>query len=757
MSADMQSSLSATEEAAAAAADASIASWGDFGDAVEADISAAATAAQGDFEGMSSAALAAADAASAAWQGSVGELNTDLAELPAAAATAGAEAGAELSGGLESSISSLGGKLMAGSAFLGIAGAALSGGVGAAIGQAADQQEALSNSTQELTNLVAANSNGFSANATQIGDLTAKIQTYQAEIASAQAGLLQWNGTTAEVNATHEKDTAEIATATAAMQPYQQQLEALINTQGLGSQSAQSLLESYIGLASNGTDLLYSSFNDSLSALVTFTNEMGAGQTTTLAYNDALALLASGKVSDMSTAVQDVTQAFQGQGRALQQIIPALKDGAGGATALNDIWAYLGTTVQKNAADLAPQMAGLANNSAMLGAAMGTDLQPGLTSATQGANTLLQKLTQFSTDYPGISAAFLSIAGGVGALATALGSIGFGAGVLLMLGEAFDRIAEVGIGTAFSTALKPITALFGGIQDIFAALIAGDPVTLAIAAAFIAVATAIVLIITHWPQVQQFLDYVMNSTGAIGIFKSMWSDIATIFDTMVKPALQQLLQELQPVMPYLQQMAEIFGGALLISIGIIVALILGFIIACSLLLAVLVKIVDFIVGMWMGAWNEVTTVIQNVISWFDQLPAAVQKAVQGAVSFFQPLISAFQTAWNFVNEIMNALKGPVGSVISSISGGISGALKAFASGGIVNSPTLALVGEAGPEAIIPLSAFSGGSGLASAGAGGGGNIIVNINGGSYLNQGGAQQIAQALATMIQQQIKLKVR
>jgi phage-related minor tail protein len=35
--------------------------------------------------------------------------------------------------------------------------------------------------------------------------------------------------------------------------------------------------------------------------------------------------------------------------------------------------------------------------------------------------------------------------------------------------------------------------------------------------------------------------------------------------------------------------------------------------------------------------------------------------------------------------------------------GISGGFKAFASGGIVRRPTLALVGEAGPEAVIPLS------------------------------------------------------
>jgi hypothetical protein len=48
----------------------------------------------------------------------------------------------------------------------------------------------------------------------------------------------------------------------------------------------------------------------------------------------------------------------------------------------------------------------------------------------------------------------------------------------------------------------------------------------------------------------------------------------------------------------------------------------------------------------------------------------------------------------------------------------------LAEGGIVTSPTLAMIGEGrGPEAVIPLSK------LGSMGFGGGGNITVNVNGG----------------------------
>ena len=46
-----------------------------------------------------------------------------------------------------------------------------------------------------------------------------------------------------------------------------------------------------------------------------------------------------------------------------------------------------------------------------------------------------------------------------------------------------------------------------------------------------------------------------------------------------------------------------------------------------------------------------------------------------------------------------------GEGLSSLGSSIAAAVPAFASGGIVNSPRIALIGEAGPEAVIPLSQF----------------------------------------------------
>ena len=78
----------------------------------------------------------------------------------------------------------------------------------------------------------------------------------------------------------------------------------------------------------------------------------------------------------------------------------------------------------------------------------------------------------------------------------------------------------------------------------------------------------------------------------------------------------------------------------------------------------------------------------------------------------------------------------------------------LAAGGIVNSPTMAIVGEAGPEAVIPLSQLNGAGGLGG-GAAGQTVINVNINGGNYMDQGAAKTFANIIARTVNQQVKLR--
>jgi hypothetical protein len=68
----------------------------------------------------------------------------------------------------------------------------------------------------------------------------------------------------------------------------------------------------------------------------------------------------------------------------------------------------------------------------------------------------------------------------------------------------------------------------------------------------------------------------------------------------------------------------------------------------------------------------------------------------------------------------------------------------LANGGIVTSPTLALIGERGPEAVIPLSGANAGSGM-------GNNVTINVNGGD------PQAVVNALRTYMRQNGSVPIR
>ena len=115
---------------------------------------------------------------------------------------------------------------------------------------------------------------------------------------------------------------------------------------------------------------------------------------------------------------------------------------------------------------------------------------------------------------------------------------------------------------------------------------------------------------------------------------------------------------------------------------------------------------------------------------FDTFRAVVRTVVNGVATYFEFMANAFITMINLVIKGINLIKpgkdiGELGAVSFGSMGGDTGGdggsnpagldYKAMATGGIVRSPTFALIGEAGPEAVVPLNK-AGGLGM---------NITVN--------------------------------
>jgi hypothetical protein len=160
--------------------------------------------------------------------------------------------------------------------------------------------------------------------------------------------------------------------------------------------------------------------------------------------------------------------------------------------------------------------------------------------------------------------------------------------------------------------------------------------------------------------------------------------------------------------------------------------------------------------MWNTVWGGISTFFINI---WDGIKSALTSALSFLRGEFNTFVGWASGILQPLQNVINGISSAVGAATSagkSVGGAVSSFLfPKLASGGIVSSPTLALIGEAGPEAVIPLSAFNNGMSLSGKGGSGAGNIIVNINGGNYLDSGGARMIADELAKQVVRQIRVR--
>lgn len=144
------------------------------------------------------------------------------------------------------------------------------------------------------------------------------------------------------------------------------------------------------------------------------------------------------------------------------------------------------------------------------------------------------------------------------------------------------------------------------------------------------------------------------------------------------------------------------------------------------------------IGTWFGErWNDVTSALANVSSWFGNTFTSAYNAVKNA---FSNIGSFFGGVWSTVQSIfvnagqkvgsavggafrsaVNAVLGTIENVVNGFIGMINGvigminkipgvslggigyvSLPRLARGGIVDSPTVAMIGEAGKEVVMPL-------------------------------------------------------
>ena len=153
---------------------------------------------------------------------------------------------------------------------------------------------------------------------------------------------------------------------------------------------------------------------------------------------------------------------------------------------------------------------------------------------------------------------------------------------------------------------------------------------------------------------QEFKDWLDN------IFATDWSQKFGLFGDILNG--------------FLQNVRNIFGGVKQIFQGII----------------------DFVAGVFTGNWSRAWNGVKEIFRGVFQSLAGIVKAPMNA------LISIINAAISGINSISFDVPDWIPGIGGSHFGPHIGKIPYLARGGIVNQPTLAMVGEAGKEAVMPL-------------------------------------------------------
>lgn len=137
-----------------------------------------------------------------------------------------------------------------------------------------------------------------------------------------------------------------------------------------------------------------------------------------------------------------------------------------------------------------------------------------------------------------------------------------------------------------------------------------------------------------------------------------------------------------------------------------------------------------------------------VDSVFKFITGAVSGSIDLIKGYFSTLLGFYKTIFNGIASLWNNTVGKLSFKVPGWVPGFGGKgfdvpnIPMLAEGGIVNSPTLAMIGEAGPEAVIPLSKMD---------SMGGNNVTIHVNGGD------PQQVVNALRTYMRQNGSVPIR
>ena len=299
-------------------------------------------------------------------------------------------------------------------------------------------------------------------------------------------------------------------------------------------------------------------------------------------------------------------------------------------------------------------------------------------------------------------------------------------GIFVILGVIFGTIIMVlgqfalGIGS-----LIQFFPIFGSAIQAVGAFLVGLSAT---ALAVIAVIVAIVIgMYVAWKEnfmgmkmfVKDFADNIKK------IFEALWAILKAIFGFWIAVFKGDWDAAWQHIKDGFEAVWKLIKNILL-----------GFLNFCAMVAIGVIRvfkwIVDMIVGFFVWLYNKlvghsiIPDMINGIINWFWKLPQAILSIVKVIGNAFVWVGNGIIGVWNSVmgaisKAIVTVLRGVdvvlgvlnkipginIGKYSWNVSWGQLPMIPKLAGGGIITQPTLAMIGESGPEAVVPLGSKGG--------------------------------------------------
>ena len=216
-----------------------------------------------------------------------------------------------------------------------------------------------------------------------------------------------------------------------------------------------------------------------------------------------------------------------------------------------------------------------------------------------------------------------------------------------------------------------------------------------------------------------------TAAGQMAILKNSIGETQESIGAALLPVIEAVLPYLQAFADWAQKNPETFTIIAAAIAGIAAAIVLTNIAMALNPFALIAIGVGLLVAALKIAYDKFEGFRKVVDIVFEALVKGGKLVFDGLTTYFTGLYNAFKTLFNGIAKLWNGTVGKLAFNIPSwvpVIGGKGFAvpeIPMLADGGIVTGPTLAMIGERGPEAVIPLSGRGGGMG----------NYTININGG----------------------------